>query len=169
MVGLYKIKEVDLLLDCLNRNIEAEFRTHDEYQLTDGLMQMIESGVTFDTLEVNNWFDCGKKDILLETNKTLLNRKGFANGQNEQFTDTIIIPPVSIGVNCDISASVIGPHVTIGDNSTIKYSILKDSIIGSYTYLQDVILTHSIVGHDASIKGHQQSLNIGDNTDLDFT
>ena len=50
-------------------------KTRNEIQLTDALMRMITGGTKFTTLEVFNWFDCGQKDILLETNATLLDRK----------------------------------------------------------------------------------------------
>jgi glucose-1-phosphate thymidylyltransferase len=168
MVGLYKIREVDVLLDSVNYNIENDIRTRNEYQLTDGLMRMISQGIRFTTLEVYNWFDCGQKDILLETNATLLDRKRPGSSSSARLENTIVIEPVSIGANCVIRNSIIGPHVTIGSDSNIDSAIIRDSIIGGYTSIQEVVLYHSIVGHDAAIKGLRQSLNIGDNTQIDL-
>jgi glucose-1-phosphate thymidylyltransferase len=168
MVGLYKIKEVETLIQCVDHNIQNDIRTRNEYQLTDGLMRMISQGIRFTTLEVFNWFDCGQKDILLETNATLLERKGTSTETQVNSENSIIIDPVSIGANCQISNSIIGPHVTIGNDSHIDSAIIRDSIIGSYTSIQEVVLYHSIVGHDAAIKGLRQSLNIGDNTQIDL-
>jgi glucose-1-phosphate thymidylyltransferase len=75
---------------------------------------------------------------------------------------------VAVGQHCTISNSIIGPHVTIGDNATIHRSIVQDSIVGSFAALDEVVLKHSVIGSDASIKGIQLSLNIGDNTEIDF-
>ena len=169
MVGLYKIKEVQALMDAIEYNIENDIRTRNEFQLTDGLMRMIENDVKFKTISVNNWFDCGKKDILLETNAMLLDKHGYASANLPLYDNTIIIHPVNIGKDCDLRNSIIGPHVTIGDNVKVNYSIIKNSIIGNYAAIDEVILTKSIVGNDAAIKGLSQSLNIGDNTEIDFS
>lgn len=168
MVGLYKFDEVDLLISSIEENINQGIRTHGEYQLTDAIMRMVEKGVKIRTMEVNNWFDCGKKDILLETNAMLLSRPGFADKVHKEFLNTIIIPPVSIGEDCDISHSIIGPNVSIGNHSRITYSVLSDSIIGSYTSIEKVVLEQSIIGSDGVIRGMRQSLNIGDNTEIDL-
>ncbi|MEZ4942126.1 MAG: hypothetical protein R3D58_14705 [Saprospiraceae bacterium] len=51
---------------------------------------------------------------------------------------------------------------------TINSSIIKDSIIGNFASLEDVVLQRSVVGSDATIKGTNLSLNIGDNTEIDL-
>ncbi|MGA1583158.1 MAG: sugar phosphate nucleotidyltransferase [Saprospiraceae bacterium] len=168
LVGLYKIQEPTLLIDCLDGNIASDFRTHGEFQLTDGLMCMIEKGVRFSPFTVNNWFDCGKKEILLETNATLLAKRSHVHVGEHEFERSIIIQPVAIGNGCQISDSIVGPNVTIGDNARIHRSIVQDSIIGNYASIEEVVLKQSIVGSDASVKGLSQSLNIGDNTEIDF-
>ena len=169
IVGLYKIKEVSALLNAMDELIARDKRTYGEYQLTDAIMTLIGNGVKFSSMRVDNWFDCGKKEILLETNAQLLDKEGYASDSLPSFDNTIIIHPVSIGKGCAIKNSIIGPHVTIGDNVKINYSIVKDSIIGNYALIEEVILTQSIVGNDAAIKGLSQSLNIGDNTEIDFS
>jgi glucose-1-phosphate thymidylyltransferase len=128
---------------------------------------MIDNGTIFKPMKVNNWYDCGKKDVLLETNSILLKRTALNNIYN--FNNTIILPPVSIGKNCEISGSIIGPNVAIGEGSTIRHSILKNSIIGDFAKLEQVVLHESIVGSDSAIKGLSQSLNIGDNTEIDLS
>ncbi len=169
MVGLYKIKEVKLLLEVIHSNIEKELLTHGEHQLTDAIMRMIDAGTKFSTVGVDNWFDCGKKEVLLETNEVLLDREGYASDDLPPFDKSIIIHPVSIGKNCNIQNSIVGPYVTIGNNTSINNAIISSSIIGSYASIQEVVLRNSLVGSDASIKGINQSLNIGDNTEIDFS
>lgn len=169
MVGLYKINEVNLLLDSIGYNIKNNIRTYGEFQLTDGFQRMIEQGAKFTTFPVNNWFDCGKKEILLETNAMLLDKESYGSSNLPHFEGTIIIHPVSIGENCQIQNSIIGPHVTIGNNTVIDYSIIKESIIGSFASIANIVLQNSVIGSDAAIKGWSQSLNIGDNTEIDFS
>lgn len=168
LVGIYKIKETDQLFDCLERNMTEHRRSHDEFQLTDALQCMIEHGVQFTPFKVSNWFDCGRKETLLETNAILLSKYKAPANPILPYENAIIIPPVSIGEGCNIKNSIIGPNVAIGDNTVINYSIVKDSIIGSYSNLYEVVLKSSLIGSDANIRGLSQSLNIGDNTEIDL-
>lgn len=166
LVGLYYIKEFNQLLQALKYNIENDLRTKGEFHLTDGLMKLLELGYRFEVMEVKNWFDCGKKEVLLETNAIMLDRQaGDINPSN--FENTIIIPPNRIGTNCKIKNSIIGPHVSIGDDTEINNSIIKEAIIGNYTILDNIVVHNSIIGNDVVIKGRSQSYNIGDNTELD--
>jgi glucose-1-phosphate thymidylyltransferase len=168
LVGLYKIKETDFLFECLHHLFTQDIKTYGEYNLTDALDCMIKRGAKFQAFKVKNWFDCGKKETLLESNATLLKKFGGNVDIPHHFPDTIIIPPVSIAPGCEIKNSIIGPHVAIGTNTTIAHSIVRDSIIGSYTNLYEVVLDNSLIGSDASVKGLSRSLNIGDNTEIDF-
>jgi glucose-1-phosphate thymidylyltransferase len=169
LVGLYKILEVKALLSNLSHNIENNIRTNGEFQLADALQSMVDQGVKMTTAPVNNWFDCGKKEILLATNRSLLEKNNLYDVDLPTFENTIIVHPVSIGENCNIEDSIIGPYVTIGDNTNINASIIQDSIIGSFSQLKEIILNKSIVGSDTSIRGIKRSLNIGDNTEIDFS
>lgn len=169
LVGIYLIKQAGKLFDALDYQIKNKIQTLEEYHLTDGIQRMINEGEKVGTFQVGNWFDCGGKTNLLETNAILLKRQNDNGKQNYKFPNTIIIPPVSIAYNCDISDSIIGPNVSIGENSIVKNSILKDSIIGSYSQLETAVLHQSIVGSDAYLKGLSQSLNIGDSTEIDFS
>jgi glucose-1-phosphate thymidylyltransferase len=169
LVGLYKIKEVDILLSALDHLVKNDEKTLGEYQLTDALMRMVEMGIHFDTLPVNNWYDCGKKDVLLETNATLLKSSSYASEDLPPYDNSIINHPVSIGKNCKISNSIIGPNVTIGDNASIHLSIVNDSIIGNFASIEEIVLQHAVIGNDTSITGIRHSLSIGDNTEIDFS
>ncbi len=169
MVGFYKIREVGALLDALETNIKNDLRTEGEFPLTDGIQRMLEKGIPFTTIPVDNWFDCGRRESLLETNALLLDKEGYASDNLPEFDNSIVIHPVSIGENCQIGNSIVGPHVTIGSHVRVESSIVKDSIIGNYALLREVVLKHSVIGNDTSITGFRQSLNIGDNTEIDFS
>jgi len=170
IVGLYKINEVLELMKAVEYLLAHDLRTYGEFQLTDALQIMVEQGIRMKTLPVDNWFDCGRKDVLLETNAMLLNQRNYHPDEHPLpvAPNSIFIPPVAVGDNCDISNSIIGPHVTIGDNVTIRQSIVQDSIIGNFASLDEVVLKHSVIGSDASVRGMNLSLNIGDNTEINF-
>ncbi|TWI79212.1 glucose-1-phosphate thymidylyltransferase [Lacibacter cauensis] len=168
LVGIYKIIETSMLFDCLEANFREGVKNRDEYSLTDALQCMIEKGTSFQSFKVLNWFDCGNKDSLLESNATLLKKFGTSISPDHRFENVIIVEPVSIGKNCEIRNSIIGPNVAVGDNTTINYSIIKESIIGSYADLFDIVLEESLIGSDTEVKGETRSLNIGDNTEIDL-
>jgi glucose-1-phosphate thymidylyltransferase len=170
LVGLYKIKETEFLYGCLHQLFTDNIQTNGEFSLTDAIDFMIQRGAHIKAFKVKNWFDCGKKDTLLESNATLLKKSGgnIKDGEHS-FKGTIIIPPVSIAANCTIKDSIIGPHVAIGPNTNIQQSIIRESIIGSYTNLNEVVLDNSLIGSDACVKGLSRSLNIGDNTEIEFS
>ena len=167
LVGIYKIKETALLFTCIETLLKTDVKTYDEFNLTDALQCMIINGVKFQAYKVDAWFDCGKKETLIESNATLLKKFG-GNGKQEDFENTIFIPPVSIATGCKIANSVIGPNVTIGENTTINCGIIKDSIIGAYSNLYEIVLNNSLIGNDAEVKGVSRNLNIGDNTAIDL-
>jgi glucose-1-phosphate thymidylyltransferase len=167
LVGLYKIKESEEMFQCLENNIRQGLRSHGEYSLTDALDCMIKLGARFKSFKVENWFDCGKKETMLESNATLLRKFAPATAA-DQFENTVIIPPVSIGAGCSIKNSIIGPDVAIGENTHIDYSIVKNSIVGSFSNLFDIVLSDSVIGSDANLRGESRSLNIGDNTSIDL-
>ncbi len=168
LVGLYKIKETHFLFQCLHHLFTQNIRSYGEYNLTDALDCMIKRGAQFKSFKVKSWFDCGKKESLLESNATLLKKFGGQIHESLQSENSIIIPPVSIGPGCVLKNAIIGPHVAIGADSNIQFSIVRDSIIGSFTNLFEVVLDNSLIGSDASVKGLSRSLNIGDNTEIDF-
>jgi len=168
LVGIYKIKESGMLFECLENNYMQGLRTHGEYSLTDALDCMLKQGVKLKPFKVENWFDCGRKETLLESNATLLKKFQESEAKEYHFENTVIIQPVSIGEGCDIKNSIIGPNVTIGEDSKINYSIIRNSIIGSFSNLFDIVLEASIIGSDTGLKGETRRLNIGDNTNIDL-
>lgn len=168
LVGVYKIRESAQLFQCLEDNVRNHVRSRGEFSITDAIECMIQHGEKFQSFKVQNWFDCGKKETLLESNATLLKKFGGTISSEHSFENTIIVPPVSIAPGCDIRNSIIGPNVTIGEKTNISYSIIKESIIGSFADLFDIVLTNSLIGSDTDVKGESRSLNIGDNTEIDL-
>lgn len=168
LIGMYKIAESQAFKNALGELVNAGKDSRKEFHLTEVLMQMIQSGIEMRTFNAKNWFDCGKKDILLQTNAKLLKSGQYQKPEASQYGNTIIIPPVYIGNNCEISNSVIGPDVSIGDNTRITYSIIKRSIIGSQSAIEMANMDQSVIGNHSSLKGVGLSLNLGDSTEINI-
>jgi glucose-1-phosphate thymidylyltransferase len=168
LVGIYKIKETQQLFDIIADAVK-ESTTNEEYTLTQAIDTLVKTGVPVNTFQVHNWFDCGKKETLLATNAILLAEAEFASEEIPFFDNTIILHPVSIGKGCLIENSIIGPNVSIGEHAVVRGSMIRDSIIGAYSEIKQMALHSSLIGSDASIAGASQRLNIGDNTEIDFS
>lgn len=168
LVGVYKIRETELMFDCLSTVIGNNQKKYDEFSLTDAIECMISKGAKFKSFKVTHWFDCGKKESLIQSNAIMLKKFGGTPIENDLYINSIIIPPVSIGEGCIIRNSVIGPNVAIGENTIINHAIIKDSIIGSFSNLFEIVLNNSLIGSDAEVKGVNRNLNIGDNTAIDL-
>lgn len=168
LAGIYYIKEGQLLMQCLDEMITSKEKINGDYNLTHGIQSMVNKGIKIRTFQIKNWLDCGSRTNLLETNAILLKRNKTER-RKHNFPNTIIIEPVSIAQDCDIRDSIIGPNVSIGEHTIITRSIIRDSIIGSYSHLETALLHESVIGSDAYFKSLSQSLNIGDSTEIDFS
>jgi glucose-1-phosphate thymidylyltransferase len=162
IVGIYYIDNSKLLADSLKKLIDEDIKTRGEYQLTDALQLMMDNGEKFGTFEVGGWFDCGKPETLLATNKYLLEK----NHRHVQIQNSIIIPPVYISKQTKIENCVIGPYATISRHSEISNSIINNSIVSFGSKVKNSLLTESIIGADAKVEGHFSSLNVGDSSEI---
>jgi glucose-1-phosphate thymidylyltransferase len=168
LVGFYFIRDTRRMFDALESSIQNNERDNNEFYLTSSLQKMITEGIKFKSYKVEHWFDVGKKDILLETNGILLKKNGDRSCNDCVKTNSIFISPYHISNGAKIVNSIIGPFVTIGENSEVSNSLIKNSVIGSFSKLENVTLHNSLIGSDTTIKGNSQSLNIGDNTEIDL-
>lgn len=167
IAGLYYIKNSDKLLNSLGYIINNNVRTNEDFQLTDALQNMIDNGEKFIPFEVQNWFDCGIPETLLSTNKYLLD-KYFKNAKHNVFPRSLIIPPVFIGKNCEISNSIIGPYTTVGNGVTIKESIISNTTIGENSTILSSVLRDSLIGSDVNLTSYHIRLYLGDSTDINL-
>jgi glucose-1-phosphate thymidylyltransferase len=164
IVGIYYIANPALLHSSLNEIIDNNIRTRDEFQLTDALEIMRNKGENFRTVPVEGWYDCGKPETLLETNRFLLDKYI----QPPTPPGTVVIPPVFIAENAVIERSVIGPYATIADGAIVKDSIIRNSIISDEADVESALLENSIIGNQALVRGHFYRLNVGNSSEVDF-
>jgi glucose-1-phosphate thymidylyltransferase len=164
LVGIYYIRQPHVLLECLRDEIKGNIRTRGEFQLTDALQMMIERGERMRTFGVEGWYDCGKPETLLETNRHLLDRQPTSTGA----TDVVIQPPVFVSKKATVRNSVLGPHATIADDAIVENAIIRNSIVSEGAVVTNTLLEDSIVGNNAIVRGTYKRVNIGDSSELEF-
>ena len=163
MVGLNVVNNSRMMFDAIRELIEKDIKTRGEYRLTDAFQIMVDKGAKLGMFKVNGWFDCGKPETLFATNKYILNKRG---GHFKERKNVVIIPPVWIDDSVKITDSVIGPYVTVDKNSVIKDAIIKNSIVASDAKISYQVLTNSLVGDFAEVRGHFSVLNVGDSSQV---
>ena len=164
VVGIYYIANVPLLVSCLTKLVQNKVRTRDEYQLTDALQMMIDEGEKMKTFHVEGWYDCGKPETLLATNRVLLEK----NPNSRPMKGVLIIEPVYISPTAVLSNCVIGPYTTVGDRAEISEAIVRNSIIVDDAKVSKALLDSSIVGNSAVVKGTYKRINVGGSSEINF-
>ena len=162
--GVYYIQNSQLLFHCLDELIEKDIRTHNEYQLTDGLQLMLEYGEPM-KVEFVNSLHCGTPDQLLDANRSILQKR---TPQIRRFPNSAIIPPIFIGEGVVVEGAIIGPYVSIGSGTRVVNAIIKDAIIHPNAEIQNVLINRSLIGPNARVHGNFQHFNIGSSTQIDF-
>jgi len=165
LVGLYYITNPALLMASLQELVDRDIRTKGEYQLTDALQIMIDKGEQMSTFPVEGWYDCGKPETLLSTNRVLLERRA----KHPPLAGVVINDPVYIAPTATVRDSVIGPNTTIGDNALVAESVIRNAIVSENAEVQRALLENSIVGNGALVRGAYKRINVGDSSEIDFT
>lgn len=167
IVGIYGFRSGSALMDATSRLIADGRKTRGEFQLTDAMQLMIEDGDEFGVFEVDDWFDCGKPDTLLETNRTILERTG--GSCTGIVTDSTIIPPVHIPEGASVSSSVVGPYVSVGEDCEITGSVISNCVIGQRVILHGIVMNDSIIGDDAEVTGKPAIMSLGSSDKIAFS
>ncbi len=165
LVGLYYIANPRLLVECVTRLIAENIRTKNEYQLTDALQLMLDAGEKIKTFPVEGWYDCGKPETLLSTNRHLLDR----TQTNTTLPGVVVVPPVFIAPTARITNSIIGPYTTISEGAVVTDAILRNSIIGEDAQVGGALMEDSIVGNSALVRGSWKHINVGDSSEVGFS
>lgn len=164
IVGVYYFTDIQKIRRAMATIIKKGIKTKNEYQLTDGLALLIKRGEEFRIARINNWFDCGTPDALIETNRHLLKRNHYFRPRAR----VMIIPPVYIPDSAEIADSIIGPDVSVGEDVKIGNSIIKDSIINNKAMIENAIFEKSIIGQNSIVRGSFKHLNVGDSSVIEF-
>lgn len=165
VVGVYYLTNAPLLFRSLEAVEREGKRTKGEIQLTDGLQRMIEEGEVLRPFSVEAWYDCGKTETLLQTNRELLDR--FA--QPVTRPGVVLLPPVAVDESADVLHSVIGPHASIGPGARVRRAVVQNSIINQGAVVEGILLDRSVVGENASVRGAAQRINIGESSEVEIS
>ncbi|MCX7937555.1 MAG: sugar phosphate nucleotidyltransferase [Bacteroidota bacterium] len=165
IVGLYVIRNTPLLLECLEHLIMRHTTTKGEFQLTDALQCMVEHGEQIAAFPVEGWYDCGKPETLLETNRFLLARNTQAVAPP---CDSVVLPPSYVAPTAIVERSVIGPYATVGEGAIIRDSRIQNSIVGAGASVIAAVLDGSLIGNNAIVNGSFHSLNVGDSSQINY-
>ena len=156
IIGLYYFENSTLLKNILAEHVQSGKTTRGEIQFTDALEQMIQAGVSFVPFEVAQWYDCGKVETMLSTNRHLLDNitSSMATAGNT------LVPPVYIAPKATVTGSTIGPSVSVSDRAVISDSVIKNSIIGEGATVERSEIADSLIGRGVTVRDKTGVLNV---------
>lgn len=171
IIGIYYFKSGETLRSELEYLLDNNIIKGGEYQLTDALENMKVKGLRFVPGKVEEWMDCGNKNVTVDTNTRMLN---FLKLDNELLIDdsvvlenSEIIEPCFIGKNVVLRNSTVGPNVSIGDATVVENSTVKNSLIQTNSVIKNAVLDNAMVGNHAVYDGKHTQISIGDYSVLD--
>ena len=162
-IGLYYIKNWKLLYEGIEWVLKQP-KNKGEYYLTDAFQYMIDKGAKIRVIDVEGWYDAGKIDTLLETNRAML-EKGRAR-RPAKTDGCTIVDPVYVEEGVTLRRSKIGPNVTLGAGSVVEDSELQDTLVGAKARIVRSALRNSLVGEEAVVEGVRGELTIGDHSEV---
>jgi glucose-1-phosphate thymidylyltransferase len=164
-IGLYYVKNWQLMLEGIDWVLKQP-PNKGEYYLTDAFQYMIDKGAKIRVVDVEGWYDAGKLDTLLDTNRTILEKRKAARRPKTLPSGVRLIDPVYIEDNVTLKGSTIGPNVSVSSGSTIEDSELRDTIVGAKTIVRRSALVNSLIGDEAIVEGIRGELTISDHSEV---
>ena len=165
IIGVYYFRDGEELKKQLQRLIDNDIKLKGEYQITDAMDHMLQTGVKFYTDQVNEWLDCGNKDATVFTNQRILEIKKNTEkliADSAKIENSIIIQPCYLGENVIVRNSVVGPHVSLENGSCIEDSRVVNSIIGVNSIVKNANLHTSMLGKEVNYNEKPKELSLGD-------
>jgi glucose-1-phosphate thymidylyltransferase len=166
IIGIYYFKSGEILREELQYLLDNNVVKGGEYQLTDGLENMKQKGMKFVPGKVDEWMDCGNKNVTVETNSRML---GFLDKDGEKMiSDSVvlenstIIPPCCIADGVVLRNSTVGPNVSLGKNTLVEDSAIKNSLVQTNVRIKNANLDNAMIGNHAVYNGKFTSISIGD-------
>jgi len=164
IVGLYYIRTSRLLIECLTELVAGNQRTKGEYQLTDALQMMIERGEKMVPFMVEGWYDCGKPETLLSTNRALLEK----HSTSRVIPGVVVNEPVYIAPTAVLANCIVGPNTTVADHAEVSDAVIRNSIISESARVHGMLLDNSIIGNGSVLTGGYRRINVGGASEIEF-
>ena len=165
-IKLQHFKNGENLLSELEYLVENDVIKSGEYQLPDALRRLTEKGCLFRPGKVNEWLDCGNKEVTVQTNKHVLihDYKKHPNPTRINFSNknSIVIEPCFIGEDVVIENSVVGPYASIGKNAVLSNCRISDSIIQDNCRMNNMIINNSMIGSNTVLNKEASIVSLGD-------
>jgi glucose-1-phosphate thymidylyltransferase len=162
-IGLYYIRNWKLLFEGID-HVLASPKNKGEWYLTDAFQYMIDHGAKIRVIDVEGWYDAGKVDTLLDTNRVMLER-GRARRPSHAPGCTIV-DPVYVEDGVTLERSTIGPNVSISEGTVVRDSSLADSIVGRGATILGCRLAGSLVGDEVALEGVKGTVTVGDHSEV---
>ncbi|HEY5547506.1 MAG TPA: sugar phosphate nucleotidyltransferase [Gemmatimonadaceae bacterium] len=162
-IGLYYVRNWKLLYEGI-AHVLKQPKNQGEYFLTDAFQYMIDHGARIKVIDVEGWYDAGKIDTLLETNRVML-EKGRARVP-EGIDRTQIIEPVYIEDGVKIENSKVGPNVSLGAGTIVEHATIRDTIAGTGCRIVRSTLTNSLIGDEVLVAGVEGEVTLGDHSEI---
>ena len=166
VIGIYYFKDIAVLKNELQLVIDNNIIHGGEYQINDGIKQMMAKGMKFVPGKVDEWMDCGNKNVTVDTNSRML---GFLHNDGEHLVDydvklenSTIVPPCYIGKDVVLINATVGPNVSLGDGTHVQNATLKNSLIQNHSKIKNANLDNAMIGSHVSYDGNFTSISIGD-------
>lgn len=142
IIGAYSFLDSAQLFDALEEVIRSGKTVKNEIQLTDALSVLLARGVKIAPVMMNGWFDCGTVEVLLQTNRLLLDRHHRVPAELEKRNK--IVPPCWIADGVKAENCVLGPYVSVAYDAQLKDCSLEDVIVGPQTELDKKTAFHAV-------------------------
>ena len=165
-IGLYHIRDYQLLFEGINHVLDKDPGPGGEYYLTDAFQYMVDNGSRLRTAPVEGWYDCGKVETLLDTNRHLLGRDRGVTSQEALVDGTRVDELVRVEDGVEVRNSSIGPNVTLERGARVVNSRLQDTIVGHDAVIEDAELRNSLVGARAQVRNVRGRVNVGDDSEV---
>lgn len=162
-IGLYYIRNWKLLYEGI-AHVLKQPKNKGEYYLTDAFQYMIDKGAKIRVIDVEGWYDAGKIDTLLDTNRVML-EKGRARKPASSDGCTII-DPVYVEDGVTMRRATIGPNVALGSGTVVEDSELRDTIVGANAKILRSTLHNSLIGDEVVVEGVRGELTVGDHSEI---
>lgn len=159
VVGIYYFRSMADLYDAIDEQMERGMTMKNEYFIADAIQIMIDRGHKVVTAPVSVWEDCGNIEVLLSTNRYLLDLVQPATPREE----ALIVHPSVVADDAVIEGSVIGPYASIGAGAVIRDSIVRNAIVDDGATIERALIENSVVGQGATVEGRISVVHIGDN------
>jgi len=162
-IGLYYIRDWELLYEGID-HVMRQPPVNGEYYLTDAFQYMIDHGARIKVIDVEGWYDAGKLDTLLDTNRAMLER-GRAR-RPATAPGVRIFDPVYIEDGVVLERSTIGPNVSIGTGTRIVDSTIRNAVIGCNSCIEQSLLHDSMLGDEVVVAGARGTLTLGNHSEI---